>query len=259
MRKIVLFCLCIWAIGCAPEESNGPVDPPPPLNEVLVLGAIHHGHLTSEFYGTDKLRRIIRNIDPDYVLTEIPPDRFPAALQQFQTEDTITEPRVKLFPEYVDVLFPLTKEMDFEIIPTAGWTKEMADNRREKLKTISQDTARKAEWRRYLAGEAAADSAIAALGGADKPEVIHTDAYDAAVELWAGPYNEMFNDELGAGGWDHVNEAHFANIEKALNAHTGEGKRFLIIYGSYHKGWMKRALRKRSDVKLLSVKDFLSS
>ena len=29
---------------------------------------------------------------------------------------------LKAFPEYADVVFPLTKEMDFEIIPTAGWT-----------------------------------------------------------------------------------------------------------------------------------------
>ena len=50
------------------------------------------------------------------------------------------------FPEYVDVVFPLTKEMDFEIIPTAGWTRIMAEERRDKLNAIRKDSSRSADW-----------------------------------------------------------------------------------------------------------------
>ncbi|WP_262707431.1 hypothetical protein [Maribacter sp. MJ134] len=39
--------------------------------------------------------------------------------------------------------------MDFEIIPTAGWTKPMADERSAKLRAISQDTIRTKDWHAY--------------------------------------------------------------------------------------------------------------
>src|SRR3546814_1652548 len=41
----------------------------------------------------------------------------------------VTEPRTAVFPEYVDVAFPLTKELGFEIVGTAGWTQAIADER----------------------------------------------------------------------------------------------------------------------------------
>ena len=96
-------------------------------NEVLVLGTIHSGHLTDPVYNINYLKKLIKKINPDFILTEIPPDRFDEAMRQFKQDGVITEPRVKVFPEYVNVIFPLTKEMKFEIIPTAGWTKFMND------------------------------------------------------------------------------------------------------------------------------------
>ena len=96
-------------------------------NEVLVLGTIHSGHLTDSVYNINYLDRLIRAINPDYILAEIPPDRMSKAMKGFKRDDSISEPRVMRFPEYVDVIFPLTKELNFEIIPTAGWTKPMAD------------------------------------------------------------------------------------------------------------------------------------
>ncbi|MEM7037869.1 MAG: hypothetical protein AAF570_12875 [Bacteroidota bacterium] len=256
MRNLLFLSIIFLFWGCEQPPKQDPA-PSPPANEVLVLGAIHGGHRTSEVYGTEVLEALIRAVAPDVVLTEIPPDRYPEAAKQFAETDSIMEPRVRLFPEYVDVLFPLQKSMGFEIVPTAGWTQKMADTRRNKLRKISQDTARQAEWARYLAGEVAADSAIEALGGRDDPYVIHSPAYDAAVELWAVPYNEMFNAELGPGGWDNINAAHYGHIAKALDAATGQGKRFLIIYGAYHKGWILRKLAQRKDVKLLEMKFFL--
>ncbi len=97
------------------------------------MGMIHSGHLTSKRYGIPQLEAIFKAITPDVVLTEIPPDRFEAAAAEFKTTDSIAEPRVRRFPEYVDVMFPLTKEMDFDIVPTAGWTKPMADARSKRL------------------------------------------------------------------------------------------------------------------------------
>ena len=112
-------------------------------NEVILLGMIHSGHKTDPVYNIDYLKKLIREIDPDYILTEIPPDRFDEAVRQFKATGKITESRVKVFPEYVDVVFPLTRELKFEIIPTAGWTKFMNDDRRQKLRKIRENPARK--------------------------------------------------------------------------------------------------------------------
>ncbi len=228
-------------------------------NEVIVLGMIHGRHRESERYGIDVLKKLIREINPAYVLTEIPPNRFDAAMADFQATDSIAEARVRRFPEYVDALFPLTREMDFEIIPTAGWTTQMADFRSAKLQAISQDPDRAAEWAAYQRANAQADSAIAAGGEPDDPRWIHTDAYDAAYNLRLNVYNDLFNEELGPGGWDTINAAHYAHIARALDAHRGEGARFLITYGAGHKGWFLRELRKRDDIVLLDVAPFLDA
>ena len=237
--------------------------PPPPepeggaKNEVVVLGMIHGAHRTSERYGLDTLRRLIRAIDPDYVLPEIPPNRFDRAMAEFRATGVVEEPRVRRFPEYVDVLFPLTREMDFTIIPTAGWTAPMDAYRKAALERLSHDPARASDWAAYRAAVARSEAALEAGGAPDDPRWIHTDAYDAALEIELGVYNRLFNDDLGPGGWDHINAAHYANIARALDAHRGEGRRFLITYGAGHKGWFLRELRKRDDIVLLDPLSFL--
>jgi len=260
MTKLLNFtalCLCLL-LFCNCKETASEV-PKMPKNEVLVLGTIHGGHLTDSVYSTDYLNKLIREIKPDYVLTEIPPDRFETAMEGFQRDDSLSEPRVMRFPEYADVLFPLTKEMDFEIIPTAGWTKSMADERTAKLRAISQDTARSADWKAYQEGNRLSNAAYKATGKVNDPYFIHTHAYDSIQDIALQPYNRLFNVELGLGGWENINIAHYWNIEKALEKHRYEGKRFLIIYGAGHKGWFLRELRKRDDIAVLKMKPFLDA
>lgn len=228
-------------------------------NEVLVLGTIHSGHLTDPVYNVAYLKKLIKKINPDYILTEIPPDRFDEAMRQFKETGLITEPRVKVFPEYVNVIFPLTKEMKFEIIPTAGWTKFMNDDRNKKLKEISENPARKADWDSYISANNRSDEMLKATGKENDPYFIHTDEYDRIGDVGYQVYNKLFNDEIGLGGWENINIAHYWNIEKALEKHRYEGKRFLITYGAGHKGWFLRELRKRDDIKLLEMKPFLDA
>lgn len=226
-------------------------------NEVVVLGTIHADHRTSERYGTEVLEELVRAIDPDYWLVEIPPNRLERAAAEFRSTGRIEEPRVALFPEYVDVLFPLTRELGFEVVATAGWNRHMSDYRAQRLREIKDDPAWTAAWDRYERASARADSAVRAGGDPDDPRWIHTDAYDAALEIRYSVYHRLFNDELGPGGWDHINAAHYANISTALDRHRGEGRRFLITYGAGHKGWFLRALRERDDIELLEVEPFL--
>lgn len=228
-------------------------------NEVLVLGTIHGGHRTDPVYNIDYLKKLIRKINPDFILTEIPPDRFETAMSGFRKDGVVSEPRVKVFPEYVDVIFPLTREMKFEIIPTAGWTKFMNDDRNRILKAISENPARKADWDEYQAANKRSDEMLKATGKENDPYFIHTDEYDRIEDIGLQTYNRLFNAEIGLGGWENINIAHYWNIEKALENYRYQGKRILITYGAGHKGWFLRQLRKRDDIKLLDMKSFLDA
>ena len=241
----------LLALACSPTAPASIQ----PKNEVLVMGTIHSGHLTDSIYNIDLLTKLIKEINPDFILAEIPPDRFDAAMEGFRRDDSISEPRVLRFPEYVDVVFPLTKTMDFEIIPTAGWTEIMATERRDKLIAIRNDSNRKDDWSAYVQANKLSDSLL--KDRENDPYFIHTNEYDSLADIGLQMYNQLFNQELALGGWENINIAHYWNIHTALTTHRHKGKRFLVIYGSGHKGWFMRELRKREDRKLLEMKPFL--
>lgn len=216
-----------------------------PKTEVVVLGMIHRGHRTSEVYGLDQLEAILRAARPDFVLTEIPPDRLHLAEEQYARTGKIIEPRVRVFPEYVDVLFPLQAELGFEIVPCAAWTREMASERRARLAELR--SARPEDSRMVSDGYDWIDSMLALEGLDESPHGIHTDQYDEIVETGMIPYDVHFNDALGLGGWTNINDAHWAHCARALDRIQGEGKRAVITFGAWHKGRLRAALAKRSD------------
>lgn len=224
-------------------------------NKVVLMGMIHRGHKTSEKYDLDKIKTLIRDIKPDYVFCEIPPDRVEEANRQYKEQGKITESRVKVFPEYVDALYPLTKELEFEIVPCAGWTKPMADARRAKLAELK--TSQKTEYEEMTAAQEKATKSIGEAGGNDNPAYIHTDEFDAFVKAGMGPYNRHFNDILGPGGWENINKAHYGLIDKNLDSRTGQGKTILIMFGSWHKYWFKEQLKKRDDITLVNLNKYL--
>ena len=237
-----------------PAESPAASEVAP--NEVVVLGMIHGGHETSEMFSLDVVRDLVREIDPDYWLTEIPPNRWDRAWAEFQASGTVEEPRVRRFPEYMEGLFPLTRELDFEAIPTAGWTEPMSDFRAAYLDAYARDPARADRWAEYQTAAEASAEALAA-GAADDPRWIHTDAYDEAYDIRMRAYARLFDADLGPGGWEAINASHWGNIERALDRHRGEGVRFLLTYGAGHKGPFLRELRARNDIVLLEVAPFL--
>lgn len=241
------------APGDVPALAN---EVPAPANEVVVLGMIHGGHTTSEAFSLEVVRNLVREIAPDYWLTEIPPNRWDRARAEYQASGTVEEPRVRLFPEYMDALLPLMGELDFQVIPTAGWTEPMSDFRAAYLDAYSRDPERAESWTEYQAAAAASAEALAA-GAGDDPRWIHTDAYDDAYDIRMQVYARLFDADLGPGGWDAINASHWANIEGALDRHRGEGARFLLTYGAGHKGPFLRELRRRDDIVLLEVAPFL--
>ena len=243
-------------VATRPSADPGSSPSAPTPNEVVVLGMIHSGHTTSEMFSLQVVRDLVREIDPDYWLTEIPPNRWDRAWAEFRETGTVAEPRVRRFPEYMEGLFPLSRELDFEVIPTAGWTEPMSDFRATYLDAYSKDPERAAQWAEYLAAGEASAQALAA-GAADDPRWIHTDAYDDAYDIRMRTYARLFNAGMGPGGWDAINASHLAYIERGLDEHSGEGARFLLTYGAGHKGPFLRELRKRDDIVLLDVGDFL--
>ncbi len=256
-KHLITFILFCFILGCSPNTKSSSIEKQ--KNEVLVLGTIHSGHLTDSVYNNTYVEKLIRAINPDFILAEIPPDRMDAAMTGFIRDDSISEPRVKRFPEYADVVFPLTKTLKFEIIPTAGWTLPMAQERSKKLRDISQDPNRIEDWKAYEVANQLSDSTYKATGKVNDPYFIHSHKYDSIQDLSLQVYNHLFNVELGLGGWENINIAHYWNIEKALEKHRHQGKRMLIIYGAGHKGWFLRQLRKRDDIILLDMKPFLDS
>ncbi|RMH30384.1 MAG: hypothetical protein D6693_00540 [Planctomycetota bacterium] len=236
--------------------------PPASMNktEVLVLGMIHGGHRTSERYGLDVVRGVIRAFRPDDVCAEIPPNRLVAAAQQWRDTHAITEPRVSRFPEYVDALFPLTDEMGFTIVPCAGWTAEMNDYRNAALARIQRDPARADQWRAHLEAMAEMGRRLDEIDGRDNPRVIHSPAYDRVIKAgYGGPYDEFFNDDLDDGGWSRINAKHWALIERHLDAVRGGGRRVLITFGAAHKYWFLERLAQRDDVTLLDAAPYLDA
>jgi len=228
--------------------------------EVLVLGMIHSGHKTSESYGLDTITELVRAIDPDDICVEIPPDRWPTAKAQLDAGEPVTEPRTSVFPEYVSAIFPLMGEMGFTIVPTAGWTREMADARRAKLQEIENDPARAEQWAEHELAIHRMGADINELGAEDDPRVIHSSAYDDAIKRgYGGPYNTYFNDELGDGGWDNINAKHYGHIADHLDSVRGQGRRVLVTYGAAHKYWFLEQLRERDDVVLIDVSTFLDA
>lgn len=249
MTRLALLPLLL---ACGPKTSAPRAAPrPAEATEVVVLGTIHSGHLDSPGYSVEVLRELIRAIEPDVVCTEIPPDRLGLALSQYAEDGTIEEPRVARFPEYTDALFPLAAELEFEITACAGWTRVMADARSARMAELEVEQPE--AWAEVQAGFAFGEAEIARRGWDADPYGIASDAYDAIVNSAMGPYDRLFSEALGEGGWHSINEAHMALVEQTLADH--QGKRVLVTFGAWHKYWFVERLGGREDVRLLTLEE----
>ena len=234
-------------VGCAAPAPHNPG-----ITRVYVMGLIHRNHRQSESYSLAVLEAAVRKAAPDVILTEIPPDRIDKALNSFRETGEIDEPRTQVFPEYTDVIFPLSREMPIRIFGTAGWTQAIADDRRAALAKIENDPARAEQWEEHLAARRAYSRAVAGRG--DDPVFIHTGEFDRLVEASRTPYQRYFDEDLGTGGWTQINAAHTGNINAALDTLKGQGLTVLVTYGSAHKYKIVESLSQRDDVELLDTR-----
>ncbi len=227
----------------------------PGATTLYVVGTIHSGHLDSETYPLSRLETAIRKAAPDIILTEIPSDRIDQAIQSFRETGKIDEPRTQVFPEYTDVVFPLSRELDFRILGTAGWTQKIADDRSDALRRIRNDPSRADEWAEYRAAQQEYSRVLAGRG--DDPLFIHTDEFDQIVETSRRPY-ERFDADLGDGGWTQINRAHTNLINSALDTITGQGLTALVTFGTAHKYKILRSVENRGDIELRDTRSLFS-
>ncbi len=242
----------IFGVGCvAPRQAGAEIS-----TRVAVLGMIHGAHRSSRRWGLEQVEQTIRNYAPDVILCEIPPDRWGRIWRDYSTNGLIMDDRVKLFPEYTDVLLPLKSELGFEVEPCAAWTRKMADLRRLRMKMASSDPKYAESWRRYQEETAAIEAEHEAHPIVeDDPRVIHSELYDTRTKRELGPYDRYLNDLIGPGGWTNINRAHYRLIDEAIRRHPG--KRLLIMFGAGHKYWFLERLRERSDIELVDVRPYL--
>ncbi|WP_298337008.1 hypothetical protein [uncultured Erythrobacter sp.] len=234
-------------LGCSAEAEPGP-----PKTKLYVMGVLHSTHLESEDYSLEVLEAAIRRAAPDVILTEIPPDRIDQAITSFQETGEIDEPRTRVFPEYTEVVFPLSRELDFQIVGTAGWTREIADNRRVALQRIQGNPARAEEWAEHRAASRQFGRDLRGRGR--DPLFIHTPEYDALVKAGRTPYQEHFDADLGPGGWTQINKAHTDLINAELDKISGQGFTALVTFGSAHKYKILESIEARDDIELLDTR-----
>ncbi len=239
-----------------PKAPPAPAAEAAATTEVAVLGMIHGEHRKSPRWGLDAVRATLRSLAPDVVCAEIPPDRWPTIWQDFAERGVFTDARIKVFPEYTDVLLPLAAELGFTIEPCAAWTREMSDLRDARLQAFEKDpalAATRAEYARRTKEVEARHAAQPIVE--DDPRVIHSALYDGRTKEELALYDQYQNQWIGPGGWTHINEAHFRLVDQAVRRHRG--KRVVITFGAAHKYWFLERLRARPDVKLLEVAPFL--
>jgi DNA-binding beta-propeller fold protein YncE len=226
--------------------------------EVAVMGMIHGSHRTSELWGLPQVEETIRNFAPDIVCTEIAPDRWHRIERDLRDRDAIDDPRVQVFPEYTDLILRLAADAGFEVVPCAGWTREMSDLRGVRIGQFNSEDrfdAPREEYARRLAELRATYTSEPTA--ADDPAYIHSDEYDDRQKGERALYDEYQNDLIGPGGWTNINVEHYRYVAQTVREHRG--KRILVTFGAAHKYWLLEQLAERADVDLLDLQPFLSN
>lgn len=238
------------------EKRDAPAGGAQSPTQVGVLGMIHDAHRTSALWGLDQIRETIRRFAPDVVCAEIPPDRWPQIWSDFAERGLLRDNRIRVFPEYTDVLLPLRLELGFEIVPCAAWTQEMSDLRQNRIRQIETDEAlasKREEYRRQTA--AARERRVLSEEQMQDPRIIHSPAYDEQTRSELSIYDAFLNDWIGPGGWTHINHSHQKLIDDAIRKHSG--RRILITFGAGHKYWFLEQLQKREDIELVDMSPYL--
>lgn len=264
--KYIIFAASILLASCEPSVSankttlsNQAAQSEYADFELTVFGAIHGGHRSSERYALPILEKAIREFNPDVIFIEIPPSSMAQAQSSFDQFGEVRERRTRAFPELTDTIFPLRAELGFELVPTAAWSRQLANDRAAVLKRLENDPSRKAQWDEHIA--ARRNMGRIQRGKNDDPLYIHSAQYDAEVKTAQTPYEIYFDKDIGAGGWGPINDAHIGLMTDALDRLKSEKTadtpmRILVVFGAWHKYKILEAMEQREDVNLIDARQF---
>ncbi|MEE9393038.1 MAG: hypothetical protein V3W41_11085 [Planctomycetota bacterium] len=223
--------------------------------QVGVLGMIHGSHRTSKLWSLGQVADTVRRFKPDVLLVEIPPDRWERAKRDFEERGVIEERRTRVFPEYVDCLFHLAAELKIPIEPCAGWSTEMNDLRRRRMRAFGSEERFEEANDSYRRESKAAREERDPKTVQDDPHFVNSAAYDTQTKRELEPYDRHLNEWIGPGGWTNINRAHYTLVDRALTRHAG--KRCLLTFGAGHKYWFLEQLRERFATEIIDLKPFL--
>lgn len=220
---------------------------------VALVGSIHEAHNNYPTYGLDILEKIVRQVNPQVVLAEVPPERFPIAWKEWEKTDSINEVYVLRFPEMAGVVFPLKKELGYDLYPVSGWTYDVTRQEQETFREMVGDQSRKSDWGKFLQINSELADAMAKGGGMGDPLFVHSVAYDSLIAHWAREYDKLFEKDLGFASWKNQNDAHWKLIAPQLDAIKGQGKTVAIVFSPGNRYYFETLLRRRKDIKLIDM------
>ena len=229
---------------------------------VAVLGAIHGSHLSSKGYSVKAVIETVRKYRPDVVFVEIPPELFAAHVKAIDRKgfgttkgDLAGQRWIGAFPELYRGVIPLRKELGFEVVPVSGWRPQASSDRKEFWQGAGKQGVMADRRRIYDQVRAALTEIQDRERHREDPRFVNSQHYSDLRQLERTLWAACFDEGLGRGGEGAINRAHWRNIAAGLERHRG--KRILIVYGAAHRYWFLRELRKRRDVELLNVRDYL--
>ena len=224
-------------------------------NDVVVVGTPHADYLSSEAYNLRDLDAVLRALEPEVVLCQIPPDRFFEAWQQFVDTGRVEEEHVRLFPEYEGVLFPLARQGRLVLRPCSGWTAETAARRDAQL--AQWQTTRPQDAREVQRALKQAENRLLVEGLRFDSLRVQTLRFDEIIAEGLKPYERLFDRDLGPGGWGEINQAHFTLISAALDDLAGRGLRVAVVFGAEHKYRLRELLATKKGNRLRRLEEYV--
>ena len=209
--------------------------------EVFVLATLHQFHGDSKYYSFDKLSQIIRDVRPDVICVEL------------TSADIKSRRKQSTKVEYEKSVFPVADKYDYRLVPL-----EPDEPQFSTLVTLNIESER--ELRAATPGKAEAfslytDALYAHLFSVwQSPLDVNSRATDSHFEVKHNYQNALYGDKQKRV-WEEWNGHFLDQILKT--ARSAENKKVLVLVGVEHAYWLRKALRKESDVRLREPSTFL--
>jgi hypothetical protein len=218
------------------------------MKEVSVLGALHNFHtsLFVDFYSLENLAAILRALQPDCVLGELPPD-----WEMRYTMETL--PDFKM--EYREVILPLAKELGYVVIPvdyaSPIYAAEHADWDESRQTLVPYGKAKHELLTQFE------ESVFAALPRFFRsPQALNSAACNDLIRalketeaLW------FYRENPENNPWELHNRLNYEHILKTIQLR--QEQRFLITFGLYHKYWFEERLQQEDWLHFTPVERLL--